>query len=501
MTRLAALHSAGLLHPLSLAALCRAVGKHGSRPAAALEYAARRHPRRTAVVDESGSVTYRALAARSAAIRAGLRANGIGSGDRVGLLAQSDADGVAALFALAAERVDLHLAHPGTPPGALEHLARTQAWSVVAGAPPSIGPLVGGAVDVGPLRARRVAPRAAANEGSITVLTGGTTGAPTAASRRGSGSDVTAPFEALVRQTGIAEHGVAFVGAPLHHGFGLSAVLLGTLLGTTMLLGRRFDAASACAAVRLHRATALVVVPTMLRRMLAADPASLGGVRTILCGSAPLDPGLVDDAAQHTDAALWNLYGTSEAGFGVLASPELLRAHPGTIGAAIPGVDARVVDESGSEVPDGAVGALQLRSNAAVRPGAWTDTGDLAHREADGAILLHGRLDDLVQVGGETVAPAAVEQVLARHLDVADCAVVAVPDADLGAVLVAAVVLHPHVDVGDPRALRARIGYWMHEHAPPAERPHRIVFTRALPLTAAHKLDRRALARRVSLSP
>ena len=137
---------------------------------------------------------------------------------------------------------------------------------------------------------------------------------------------------------------------------------------------------------------------------------------------------------------LFNLYGTSEAGFCVMAEPDVLARKPESIGKPVWGVRASIVDESGREAAAGAVGRLRIRSAWAASRNSWTETGDLARRDPEGDIFLGGRADDMIVSGGENVYPVELENVLVQHPDLEAAAVVGIPDEEFGQRLKAVVV-------------------------------------------------------------
>jgi long-chain acyl-CoA synthetase len=166
-------------------------------------------------------------------------------------------------------------------------------------------------------------------------------------------------------------------------------------------------------------------------------------------------------------------------------------------------VEVRIVDaESGRDLPDGEIGELWTRSrqnlvgywgnepatSAALDADGWFKTGDAGYRDADGFLYLHDRVKDMICSGGENVYPAEVENVLARHPDVADVAVVGVPDEQWGEVVKAVVVLREGAE-RDPRELiefaRGSLGGY--------KVPKSVDFADALPRNPSGKLLKREI--------
>jgi acyl-CoA synthetase (AMP-forming)/AMP-acid ligase II len=266
-------------------------------------------------------------------------------------------------------------------------------------------------------------------------------------------------------------------------------LLIGLALGAELYLTRRFEAAGACALIARQQIAAVSLVPLQLQRMLRVDPAALGSLRCVVAGSAPLSPGLAREALDRLGPILFNLYGTSEAGFAILAAPELLARKPETIGRPLAGVRTRIVGPTGEELSGMGVGQLCISSAWTASGKGWIATGDLAYRDGEGDLMLCGRVDDMVVSGGENVYPLELEQVLQQHPDIDVVAVVGIPDAEFGQRLKAMIVLKRGVH-GDEASLRA----WLKPRVARYQMPAVIEFRAELPYTALGKLDRRALA-------
>jgi fatty-acyl-CoA synthase len=208
--------------------------------------------------------------------------------------------------------------------------------------------------------------------------------------------------------------------------------------------------------VLLHRATALVVVPVMLEKLLGAlketsyDTSSL---RVIASSGSALPGDLVERVQAVFGPVLYNLYGSTEVAYAAVASPQDLAADPRTAGRPPHGVTLRVVDENGVDVPRGKPGRIFVGSGLSF--GGYTDgsdkdrldglvsAGDLGILHESGRLTVLGRDDDMVVIGGENVYPGQVEDVLAEDPSVDEVAVVDEPDEQYGARLVAHVVPVP----------------------------------------------------------
>ena len=173
--------------------------------------------------------------------------------------------------------------------------------------------------------------------------------------------------------------------------------------------------------------------------------------------------------------------------------------HPGATGRAVPGYQARVIDEAGRDVPDGEVGRLAVRGptgclylddarQAGYVSNGWNVTGDLYRRDTDGRFWYFSRADDLIVASGYNIAAPEVEQALLTHEAVAECAVIGAPDDERGTIVKAFVVLKPGCDVAavTEQALQAHVK----AEIAPYKYPRAIVFVDALPKTQTGKLQR-----------
>jgi acyl-CoA synthetase (AMP-forming)/AMP-acid ligase II len=204
-------------------------------------------------------------------------------------------------------------------------------------------------------------------------------------------------------------------------------------------------------------------------------------------------------------AELFVMYGQTEATARLsYLPPGRSEDKAGSIGIPIPGVELRVVDEHGRELPTGEVGELVARGQnvtpgyldepaetAAILRHGWLWTGDLAYRDADGFLFHRGRAKEVLKIGGHRVSPVEIEQVIARHPNVADAAVVGVKDDLMGEVPSAMVVPRPGAT---PSA--AELLQFCRERLPVYQIPVAFVFVEALPRNESGKLQRTELAAR-----
>lgn len=289
---------------------------------------------------------------------------------------------------------------------------------------------------------------------------------------------------------------------PISHVYGLASVMLGTLYaGACLYLCPRFQPALLLQALERDRLTIVQGVPGMYARLLEtlATPGQrlATQLRFVYAGGSPLTPNLKADVEQLFGLPLHNGYGLTESA-PTISQTRLDRPRADTsVGMVIPGVEARVVDVNGADVASGTPGELWVRgpnvmlgyyrepalSAAAMRPGGWLDTGDIARIEDDGALFIAGRTKELIIRSGFNVYPLEVETVLNAHPGVTQSAVVGRNAADGNEEVVAYVELDPrHQATLDElhRHLAAALA--------PYKRPAEIIAMAALPAAASGKI-------------
>ncbi len=515
------LRRSGILEPGLSVANAAGLARWGATPAAVVAGAAGRYPTRVALVDEAGSLTYGELDRRSSRLAAGLIERGLTADVTVGLLARNHRGFVEANLAAAKIGADVVYLNTGFgAPQLTDVLRRERVGAVVCD--DEFAPLVEAAtrgLDVklvlsadddghGPdslpsvrASARRSRPPRPRRASLPVLLTSGTTGTPKGARRDDARPD-------LVAATGLFDRipfrrgDVFFVAAPLFHAWGLSMMVLATTLAGTVVLRRRFDPVATVEAVEQHEASVLAVVPVMLQRILGAgalDGCDLSSLR-IVCSSGSALPGTLSE--EWMDAAgdtLYNLYGSTEVGQAAIATPEEMRAAPGTAGRPPPGATVRLLDDDDREVRPGEPGRIYVGSN--LQFSGYTGggskrvvdglmaTGDVGYVDDDGLLHVTGREDDMIVSGGENVFPAEVEDVLRTHPAVADAAAVGVADADFGQRLAAYVVPAVAADDVDVDELRELVRTTLSRH----KVPRTIELVDQIPRNATGKVLRREL--------
>jgi acyl-CoA synthetase (AMP-forming)/AMP-acid ligase II len=458
-----------------------------------------------ALVDLTGprrvEITYAAFERRCARAAGGLAAEGIGPGDRVGLLGDNSADWLVAFLAiLRAGAVAVPL-NPRLPDEILAFVAGDAGLGVVLAEPAMRGRLpgtIGLVPDGAPLAPVDVDPAGTA----LILYTSGSTGRPkgVVSSHR---SQV-ACVEAWAGWETTRTMTRTLVAAPLCHKNGLGEAKVALAVGATVVLQARFDARAYLEAAAAERCSTLSGVPTMFARMLAQDELlaglDLSAIRGLNVGSAPFGETLAERVHEvFPDAHVFNSYGTTEAPAVFGDDPDGRPAPRTSVGVPLPGVEVRLVGPDGLDANPGELwvrgdgvmdGYLGLPEETAARlVDGFYRTGDVLRRDEEGWFHFVGRIDDMFVCAGENVYPGAVAQLLEEHPSVRQAAVVPVADEERGAVPVAFVVPAPG---GAPTEDELRA--WVLARGPAAAHPRSVWVVGSLPLGATEKIDVAALA-------
>jgi acyl-CoA synthetase (AMP-forming)/AMP-acid ligase II len=349
------------------------------------------------------------------------------------------------------------------------------------------------------------------DEPAVVLFTSGTTSAPKGVILRHS------HLVAYVLQTvdpGSADaEDAALVCVPPYHVAGVGTVLTNTVAARRVVHLADFDPAGWLGTVRDESVTSAMVVPTMLARIvehLDGEVASVPSLGAIAYGGSRISaPVLARALTCFPSVGFVNAYGLTETSSTIaLLGPEdhraavdsddaVARARLASAGRFVPGIEGQIRGEAGETLAVGEVGELWVRGpqvsgeylgrGAVVDGDGWFPTKDRAHVDADGYLFIEGRSDDTIIRGGENIAPAEVEDVIAEHPAVREVAVVGLPDEEWGERLAAVVVTRGALDSDELKAfVRARIR---------GSRTPDDVFIRTeeLPKTPTGKLLRRAL--------
>jgi acyl-CoA synthetase (AMP-forming)/AMP-acid ligase II len=327
------------------------------------------------------------------------------------------------------------------------------------------------------------------------LYTSGTTGVPKGALVTHERETVAARYEASVLDL-TPDDRVALL-VPATHAFGFTCLVAGICAGSgTSLVESSFSPRPLLDAIETGGGTVVHGSPALFTALLKARPEGLGGVRGFMAGASP-SPNLIE-RLEHAEMGILNMYGLTETGAVASCRPDdPPHERHTTAGLPLPGFELRLA----STQPGVELGELELHGPAVTagyyrRPAetaeaftsdGWFRTGDLATL-AGGSLRIAGRAKELVNIGGFNVFPAEVEAVLLEHPDVAQAAVVGVPDERMGEALRAFVVPR----AGSEPTGAALLGF-ARERIAGYKLPYAIKILPKLPLLSSGKPDRRAL--------
>jgi fatty-acyl-CoA synthase len=484
--------------------------------------AAIRYPRGTAIVDERGTLTFADVDARSNALANAMAQMGIGAGDGVAIMCRNHRgfiDASAAVVKLGADALFLNTEFGAPAIAAVLERERTVALiydeeftGLIAEGAKAITRIVAfhepGSSPADPAveeLIRQGDPRPLEpplERGRVVILTSGTTGTPKGALRKPPES--VEPAATILSTIPLHARETTVIAAPLFHSWGFAHLMLSLPLCSTLVLRRRFDPEQTLRAVAEHRATALVVVPVMLQRMLELPADTLArydvsSLRVIASSGSALPGELANRVMDAFGDVLYNLYGTTEVAWATIATPSDLRAAPGTAGRPPMGTIVKLLDESGREVSRGERGRI-FTANSFVFEGytdgggkevvaGLTHTGDVGHFDEAGRLFVDGRDDEMIVSGGENVYPREVEDLLASHAGVEEVAVVGVEDSEFGQRLRAFVVARNGAELTE-----AEVKEFVRENLARFKVPREVVFLPELPRNASGKILKRELS-------
>ena len=513
-----------LERPDKLARVGATMLRWGPTPAAGYHISAVRTPARAAVHDDRGSVSFAELDAQTNALAHGLRGLGVREGDSIAIFCRDhrgfiDASVAASKLGASLLLLNTSFAAPqiaevcaAEDPRALiydeefselcasaaEGRTSVIAWrDSAAPGRATIDELIA-ANSRRPLKPPR-------DRGRVVILTSGTTGAPKGASRHQPRS--LDPAAALFSRLPLRARESTLIAAPLFHSWGYAHYTLALALSSTLVLQRRFDAEATLAAVERHRPSALIVVPVMLTRMLELGPEVIArydtsSLRIIAVSGSALPGDLALRVMDTFGDVLYNLYGTTEVAWATIASPEQLRAAPGTAGTPPHGTQVALFDDEDAQINQpGRPGRIFVRNEMIMdgytsgdgKPmlGGLIATGDVGYLDTQGRLFVSGRDDDMIVSGGENVFPREVEDLLAEHPAVDDIAVIGVPDEQFGQRLRAFVVRREGAELTEDE-----VREYVREKLARFKVPRDVVFVDVLPRNATGKVLKRELRAR-----
>ncbi|MEJ7786676.1 MAG: acyl-CoA synthetase [Solirubrobacteraceae bacterium] len=509
--------------PDKLVRIGMALQRWGPTPAAGYTAAAIRFPDETAIVDELGTLTFLDVHRRTNALANALADAGINEGDAIAIMCRNHRgfiDATVACSKLGAHALFLNTAFAG--PQITDVVDREKPTALIYDS--EFEELIH---DAGKRRKRFIAwqedpekkakdplleelieggdvsdPVPPGEKGRVVILTSGTTGTPKGANR--SQPDNLDPAAALFSQIPFKARETTMIAAPMFHSWGFAHFTLGMGLASTLVLRRKFDPETTLQAVAEHEASVLAVVPVMLQRTLelsdeVVERYDTSSLRIIAASGSALPGELALKVMDHFGDVLYNLYGSTEVAWATIATPEDMRAAPGTAGRPPRGTIVKIYDEEGKKLAPCDTGRIFVGNgmlfegytgggNKDLIDGLMA-TGDVGHFDEGGRLFVDGRDDEMIVSGGENVFPREVEDLLHDHEGVEEVAVIGVEDEKFGqrlkAFVVAAKSSKPSEDELKKHIKSNLAGYKV---------PRDIVFLDELPRNATGKILKRELA-------
>ena len=519
----------GILHPIrpdKLGRVLIALQRWGASPATAIAAAAIQRGDDDGWIDEIGTLSFSELDDRSNRLANALRDEGVGAGDGVAIMCRNhrwfvDATLACAKIGASALYMNTGFAAPQFTgvvereepsalvyddeftellSGALEAGGRELNSYIAAhdsaqGTPdhPTIESLIeSGAPD---------APSAPDESPRFIILTSGTTGLPKGAQR--SAPDSLSPVATMLAKLGLHAREKTMIAAPLFHAWGFSHLQMALALASTTVVRTKFDPEKTLETLAETEATVLAVVPVMMQRILDLPDETLEKYPlpelqvTAVSGSA-LPGQLANEWMDRFGENVYNLYGSTEVAFATIASPEDLRAAPGTAGRPPRGSIVKIYDDDGKELPAGETGRIfvgnEMKFEGYTGGGGKDEidgllsSGDVGHFDDDGRLFIDGRDDEMIVSGGENVFPREVEDLLADHEKVREAAVIGVDDEKFGQRLKAFVV----AEGGD--LSEDEVKSYVKENLANYKVPREVEFLDELPRNSTGKVLKRELA-------
>ena len=515
----------GLEPPLNYAAMAadiRKWGEFGMLPS----HNARRAPNKAALIDEEGELTYKELDEAVHAVANGLIAKGVRGGDGVAILARNHRWFVIANYGAARVGARIILLNSEFSGPQIKEVAEREGAKViiyddeytkaVSTAEPALGKLR--ALGVNPdtdepsgstdetlaeliARSSKAPAPKASKHASIIILTSGTTGTPKGANR--STPPTLAPVGGILSHVPFKAGEVTSLPSPMFHALGYLHATLAMFLGSTLVLRRKFKPPLVLEDIEKHKATAMVVVPVMLSRILDAvekmdKKPDLSSLRIVFVSGSQLGAELASRALNDLGPVIYNMYGSTEIAFATIAGPKDLERNAATVGPVVKGVKVKILDDNGHQLPQGEVGRIFV-GNAFPFEGytggggkqiidGLLSSGDVGYFDEHGLLYVSGRDDEMIVSGGENVFPAEVEDLISGHPEVIEATAIGVEDKEWGHRLRAFVVKKQDADLDEDT-----VKHYVRENLARYKVPREVVFLDELPRNPTGKILKREL--------
>ena len=479
-----------------------------------------RHGDRVALRDELGDVTYKELDERSNALANAWLDNGLKAGDGVAILVRNHRGFLDSVFAAAKCGARIVLLNTSFAGPQIREVAgregtdllvyddeygqmlegiepphgRWRAWvDDPSDADDTIESLIA--------RGSTSSPPKPSTGPKIVILTSGTTGTPKGAPRSEPRS--LSVVGGLLGKVPLRARETTELCVPMFHALGIAHMALGMALGSTLVVRRRFDPEQTLDSIERNRASALIVVPVMLQRMLdlgdgVVSRHDLSSLKVVFVGGSQFGIELCKRSLKAFGPVVYNLYGSTEVSYATIATPADLAAEPGCVGKVVRGSIVKIFDDDGNEVRPGETGRIFV-GNAGQFEGytggeskeqiaGLMSSGDVGHFDEQGRLFIDGRDDDMIVSGGENVFPGEVEELLAGHEAIEEAAAIGVEDDKFGQRLKAFVVLRDDKVLSEDQVMA-----YVKENLANYKTPRQVVFMDELPRNPTGKVLKREL--------
>lgn len=502
-----------LLSPVGLVRLVASIYGNGINLMTLLKIAGSVCGDKVAIVDGDETISYKQLLSQSEKLAIIFKEKyQLKAGKKVGFLCKNHALMVRAIFATSRLGPDIYLLNTEMSEMQLKQLVKQHNFDVLiidfelsdllenSGYSkgkiisnhkdlPAINHLLHGTIDKKSKLQR-------SSSSKIMLLTSGTTGKVKEVAHKPSLLNFLNPFLTLLTRLKLFNYHTAYIATPIFHGYGIAILVSCIALGKKVVIRKGFHAQEACQLIREHNVEVVTVVPLMIHKMLETNADDLTSLKCIASGGAELNPKLVETVFCKLGAVLFNLYGTSEAGLNMIATPQDLQYSTSTIGKKIEGVQLKILDQDKEPVEDGVVGQFCIKNRWSMRNSEndWIETGDLGYRDQNGYYFLRGRTDDMVVSAGENVYPIEIEQLLMHHPLVDAVAVIGIQDVQFGQ------RLQVFVQPVNAHLTKEALMEWLRSRVARFQMPKNIVFVASMPYTTLGKLDKNKLRQAVEIS-
>jgi fatty-acyl-CoA synthase len=487
---------------------------------------ARRTPDRAALIDEDGEFTYKELDEAAHAVANGLLEKGVRAGDGVAILARNHRWFVIANYGAARVGARIILLNSEFSGPQIKEVSEREGAKIiiyddeytkaVSKAEPELGrlralgtnpdsdePSEGDDETLADLIERSSkdpAPKAD-KHASIIILTSGTTGTPKGANR--STPPTLAPVGGILSHVPFKANEITSLPAPMFHALGYLHATIAMFLGSTLVLRRKFKPPLVLEDIEKHKATAMVVVPVMLSRILDTiekmdTKPDLSSLKIVFVSGSQLGAELANRALKDIGPVIYNMYGSTEIAFATIAGPKDLERNASTVGPVVKGVKVKILDDNGNEVPQGDVGRIFV-GNAFPFEGytggghkqiidGLMSSGDVGYFDEHGLLYVSGRDDEMIVSGGENVFPAEVEDLISGHPDVVEATAIGVEDKEWGHRLRAFVVKKDDSSIDEDT-----VKHYVRDHLARYKVPREVIFLDELPRNPTGKILKREL--------